>query len=244
MTGGPGESRRAVVTGAASGLGREIARALAAEGRGLVLVDRDAEGVHATADEIATPPSRRPEVHVADLASGDDVATLGRELATGGRLDALVNNAGGWLDGPQFPEASPEAWQRALALNLLAPMALMQALWGPLGGGGAVVNVGSAAGAGDEPYGSPEYGAAKAALRRLTTSLADRSDVRVMAVVPDWIALDRAIEQWAALSVAERRAAGGLVPVADVVAAVVRLIDVGRPGEVVDLPGTWVPDSA
>ncbi len=242
MTDGPRESRRAVVTGAASGLGRETALALAARDGDLVLVDRDADALRATAGEIGTSGGRRPEVRVADLSSAHDVVTLGRELATAGRLDVLVNNAGGWLDGPQFPEASPDAWQRALTLNLVSPMILMQALWPALAGGGAVVNIGSAGGTGDGPYGSPEYGAAKAALRRVTTSLGDRSDVRVMAVVPDWIALDRAIEQWAALSPAERSAAGGLVPVGDVVAALLRLIDAGRAGEVVDLPGTWVPD--
>lgn len=63
---------------------------------------------------------------------------------------------------------------------------------------GAVVNIGSSGGIGDDAYGSPEYGAAKAGVRRFTASLSARHDVRVMAVVPGWIGLDRAHQEWGA----------------------------------------------
>ena len=130
-----------------------------------------------------------------------------------------------------------------MTLNLLTPMLLTQSLWPTLASvGGAVVNVGSSGGSGDDAYGSPEYGAAKAGLRRLTASLGARSDVRVTAVVPGWIGLDRAVREWRALSPRARADAGGLVPPGRVVDAVLRLIERGRPGKVVELEGDWEPE--
>ena len=149
-----------------------------------------------------------------------------------------MNNAGGWHPGQQYPEAPPEAWRRALTLNLVAPMLLTQLLWREVAEGtGAVVNIGSSGGEGDEPYGSPEYGAAKAALRRFTTALGDRADVRVMAVVPGWIGLERAHREFARLTPDEQRGAGPLIPPRAVAAAVARLIEQGHAGEVVELLG-------
>ena len=167
-------------------------------------------------------------------------AQLGAELARDQRVGILVNNAGAWTTGDQYPDAAPDAWWSAMTLNLLTPMLLTQSLWPTLASvGGAVVNVGSSGGSGDDAYGSPEYGAAKAGLRRLTTSLGGRSEVRVTAVVPGWIGLDRAVREWRALSPRARADAGGLVPPGRVVDAVLRLIERGRPGEVVELDGDW-----
>ena len=85
----------------------------------------------------------------------------------------------------------------ALTVNLVAPMLLTQLLWPSLAaGGGAVVNIGSSGGIGDDAYGSPEYGAANAGIRRFTASLSSRTDLRVMAVVPGWIGLERAHHEW------------------------------------------------
>jgi NAD(P)-dependent dehydrogenase (short-subunit alcohol dehydrogenase family) len=99
-----------------------------------------------------------------------------------------------------------------------------------------VVCVGSSGGSGDEPYDSPEYGAAKAGLRRLTTALGGRRDLRVMAVVPGWIGLERAVLARDAMSPAAREAAPLVAP--EVVARTIAdLLEHGRPGEVVELLG-------
>lgn len=98
-----------------------------------------------------------------------------------------------------------------------------------------MVNIGSSGGEGDDAYGSPEYGAGKAGLRRFIASLGDRSDVRVMAIVPGWIGLDRAKAEWAELSAEEQREVGGLIPPEDVAGALVELLAGGRAGEVVEM---------
>jgi NAD(P)-dependent dehydrogenase (short-subunit alcohol dehydrogenase family) len=93
-------------------------------------------------------------------------------------------------------------------------------------GGGAVVNVGSTAGLGFGPHVSPEYSAAKAALIRLTATLAPLSDshgVRVNCVVPDWVATERGLREWAALPVADRGA--DLVPLDRLTDAVVAFVE-------------------
>lgn len=115
-------------------------------------------------------------------------------------------------------------------------MLLTQLLWPTLAVvKGAVVNIGSSGSIGDDSYGSPEYGAAKAGIRRFTTSLASRAEVRVTAVVPGWIGLDRAQEQWAALSPGRQREVGPLIPPEDVASSVATLLDHGRPGEVIEM---------
>ena len=100
---------------------------------------------------------------------------------------------------------------------------------------GAVVNIGSSGGIGDDAYGSPEYGAAKAGVRRFTASLSARHDVRVMAVVPGWIGLDRAHQEWGAWPAEQQREVGPLIPPEDIARVVVALLTHGRPGEVVEM---------
>ena len=237
------ESDAAVVTGAAGGLGRLIAEALADRGRDLVLVDRSQGALDDARRALEDGYDVHVDARVCDLGSAEAVRSLGAELARDPRVGVLVNNAGSWTTGAQYPDAEPEAWWSAMTLNLLTPMLLTQSLWPSLARlGGAVVNVGSSGGTGDDAYGSPEYGAAKAGLRRFTTSLGARSDVRVTAVVPGWIGLDRAVREWRALSPSARADAGGLVSPARVVDAVVQLIERGRPGEVVELEGDWMPE--
>ena len=139
-------------------------------------------------------------------------------------------------DDAGYPEAPPETWLSALTLNLVAPMLLTQLLWPSLArGGGAVINIGSSGGIGEGAYGSPEYGAAKAGIHRFTASLSARSDVRVMAIVPGWIGLERAYREWAALSADEQRAVGQLIPPRAIATKVAYLLAKGRPGEVVEM---------
>ena len=137
------------------------------------------------------------------------LAALVARAAELGGPHVVVNNAGGWSPGPQFPEASPEVWSATLDLDLRAPMLLTQLALPAMvaAGGGVVVGIGSSAGVGVAGYGSPEYAAAKAGLVRFTASVAGLEEthgVRVTAVVPDWIGLDRAVAEVA--SMAEERA--------------------------------------
>lgn len=227
-----------VVTGGAAGLGAVIADTLLANGRGVLLVDRDRAAAVATSNELEARHGSPVPVVGADLSTIDGIHAAADALNELPDVTALVNNAGGWSIGVQYPDADPDGWLATLTLNLIAPMLLTQRLWSRLGAArGAVVNIGSSAGEGDEPYGSPEYGAAKAGIRRYTSSLGDRADVRVMAVVPGWIGLDRAYRQFAALTPEQQRAAGRLIPPQEVADHVQNLLERGRAGEIVDLLG-------
>jgi short-subunit dehydrogenase len=224
------------VTGSASGLGYVIASRLAAEGHYLVLVDRDSAGLVRAAEEVHNDTGVAVQTLIGDLSTTSGIESVARELQRPQDLVALVNNAGGWSPGAQYPLAAEDVWMSAMTLNLLAPMVLTQRLWGALAHrSGAVINIGSSGGIGDEPYGSPEYGAAKAGLRRFTASLGSRDDVRVMAIVPGWIGLERARAEFAQLSVSERQCRGPLISPSAIADSVVRLLRRGLAGEVVEL---------
>ncbi|MEY9928684.1 NAD(P)-dependent dehydrogenase (short-subunit alcohol dehydrogenase family) [Catenulispora sp. GP43] len=185
----------AVVTGAGSGVGRELALALAKTGWRLVLVGRRAERLAQTAllaqpAELAQPAAAIPPeaVHLvaADVGAPDSAQRIVSEaLQRFGRIDALVNNAGlarfGTLD--RVSEADVEAMVRT---NFLGPLALIRAAAPELSRRqGCVVNVGSIGGMLALP-GRATYGASKAALHHLTRSLARElaPRVRVNTVAP------------------------------------------------------------
>ena len=222
------------VTGAGAGLGYAIAAELVRRGRTVVLLDRDEAALRTSVEHL--DDGRRVAGLTADLSSIAGVRTAASALLTRGNVGGLVNNAGGWLPGEQYPDAAPEQWLSALTLNLTAPMLLTQLLWPMLSAAaGSVVNIGSSGGLGAAAYESPEYGAAKAGLRRFTTSLAARRDVRVMAVVPGWIGLERARKEWAALTEPERDEIGQLIPPEEIAAIVCTLLESGHAGQVVEI---------
>jgi NAD(P)-dependent dehydrogenase (short-subunit alcohol dehydrogenase family) len=228
-----------VVTGGAGGLGELVAHAAARHHR-VVVVDIDAgegERVLRALGDRAAPGGF---VH-ADLSDPDSVRPALQAAVGAGDLRVWVNCAGAWSRGDQFPER--DEWRRTLALDLETPMLATQLCLDPMrrAGGGAVVNVASSAALGDAAYLSPEYAAAKAGLIRFTTAvsgLVDTHGVRVSCVVPHWIGLPRAHEEWQHLSDAERRESGGLVPRAEVVDTVLALAaDPSSAGKVVELRG-------
>jgi short-subunit dehydrogenase len=111
----PKENTTAIVTGASSGIGAEIARELARRGHGLTLVARRADRLQALADELAQAHSIRVEVIAADLTSADSRGALPAQLEERGlHADILVNNAGFTTMGPvhtadRAPPAVPGA---------------------------------------------------------------------------------------------------------------------------------------
>src|SRR5262245_33971218 len=119
--------RKALVTGAASGIGRAIALALAREGADLFLLDIDATNLAATAREAASR-GVAVVVHPCDLAQPADITAAVETLAaTWGCLDILVNNAGLSYYGPT-DLMSPELCDRIMAVNLMAPIQLTREL--------------------------------------------------------------------------------------------------------------------
>ena len=117
----------ALVTGASSGIGRELAMLLAREGHSLVLVARRTEPMRALADELHKAHGTSSVVVGADLGQPEGVATVVREVtARGLELEVLVNNAGFGLAGP-FERLPAESQLGMIDLNVRALTALTHA---------------------------------------------------------------------------------------------------------------------
>lgn len=164
--------RSALVTGASSGIGREIARRLAAEGVSLVLVARRADRLEALAAELAEQHGAEAEILPADLSDDKDVARISDRLADPGRaVDLLVNNAstassGGVADLPVDVAIG------TVAVNVLAPIRLARAAVPGMvaRGHGGVLTVSSMVASLPMPR-AAVYGASKAFLTSLSESL-------------------------------------------------------------------------
>lgn len=182
------DGRVVVVTGAGRNIGAAIALGFADAGADLLLIARTAGPVEQVAANIREATGRRVEVVTADVADSRAVDAIAeRATQAFGSVDVLVNNA--YDVGAVAPvlEIPDGAWERALAVNLLAPLRLCRAFAATLGanGDGSVVNVLSGSGFLPSP-GLAAYGVAKAALWMLTRSLATElaPRIRVNAVCP------------------------------------------------------------
>ncbi|MCP5395230.1 MAG: SDR family oxidoreductase [Sphingomonadaceae bacterium] len=180
------ERRTAIVTGGTRGLGRAIVSRLVDAGALVVTCGRN-------------QPDDLPDgVHflTADIRDPDQCAALAAHaLELGGRIDMLVNNAGG---SPQAEAAtaSPRFFDSILRLNLSSAMYLSQAVHAAMkfAGGGSIVNIASVSGIRPSP-GTAAYGAAKAGLLNLTQSLAQEwgpDGIRVNAIIAGLMATETA----------------------------------------------------
>ena len=200
-------SKSAVVTGASAGIGRAIAIQLAQSDAGVVIADMDEEWGEEAVAEIEAAGGRAVFVKT-DVSSEDDVQrAVELSVDTYGRLDIVVNNAFEG-SGLHFPDAPVERWSRVLDVVLRGTMLGIQAGLAAMGPeGGAVLNVASTAGLGNQPHAYPEYAATKAAVVRLTECLAPLAaerNVRVNCIAPDWTATEFVRERFAAMTPAER----------------------------------------
>lgn len=165
--------RVAIITGAASGMGRATAYVFADEGATLALVDRNAAGVEAVAEEVRAAGGTA-QAYAADLADGAAILDLvSRVRGDLGPIDILVNNAGISAGAPIDHDQWERAWEMTFAVNLTAQARLIRACLDDLARNrdGRVVNIASTEGWGATAGGSP-YTAAKHGVIGLTRSMA------------------------------------------------------------------------
>jgi NAD(P)-dependent dehydrogenase (short-subunit alcohol dehydrogenase family) len=180
--------RAALVTGAASGIGRASALAFASAGASVALLDIDAEGLADTA-AAASAAGVRAEALVADVRDLRAVTgAVGRAVEAFGRLDAALNNAG--VPGPYLPldEYSEEDFMRILQVDLAGVWRCMRAEIRQMRtqGHGAIVNTSSMLGAAAMPD-NGAYIAAKHGVHGLTRAAAlelGGTGIRVNAIAP------------------------------------------------------------
>jgi 3-oxoacyl-[acyl-carrier protein] reductase len=165
--------RTAIVTGAASGMGRATAHLFADEGARVAVVDRTAEGVVAVTAEI-NDAGGTAKGYVLDVSDPQaiiaTVADIQRDL---GPIDILVNNAGVAIGAPIDADNWEDAWDATLAVNITAHGRLVRACLADLrrNGDGRIVNIASTEGLG-ATAGMTPYTASKHAVIGITRSLA------------------------------------------------------------------------
>lgn len=190
-------TRHALVTGAASGIGRAIALKLASEGCFLSLCDLDEQKASSVRETILASGGSA-QVVIGDITKATDCREIGEKARTwGGPVDILVNNAGIYPASP-FLEMTEELWDRVMAINLKAVFLLSQAVLPDMigKGSGCVVNMASIDGKKPGPEISA-YSASKAAVISLTRSMAAemaKFGVRVNAVAPGWVATENILK--------------------------------------------------
>jgi NAD(P)-dependent dehydrogenase (short-subunit alcohol dehydrogenase family) len=209
--------KRALVTGASRGIGKQIARTLADCGAHVLCVAR---GEHGLADIVAAihEAGGSAEAISADLSDRQAVLEL---AAQAGAIDVLVNNAGTGDKFVPLTVADDEHWQQTFEVDFFAPMLLTR-------GGGSIINVSSVAGQWAQPL-MGAYNCAKAALESLTRTAAlelGEAGVRANAVSPGVILteLSQDFLQGPALEFFESQTAIGRLGTVEDVAGVVAFL--------------------
>ncbi len=165
------DGKVALITGAGTGIGAEIAKRFVADGARICITGRRQEMLDNVARSL---PAGSVATCAGDVTQWADAARMVESaLAFGGKLDALVNNAAIDPGGTTVVDMDPGLWHRVLETNLTGPMYLMKAAIPHMinAGGGSIVNIASLGGLRCLP-GMPAYCASKAGLIMLTQQVA------------------------------------------------------------------------
>jgi ribitol 2-dehydrogenase len=213
----------AAITGAASGIGLECARAMLAEGASVVLIDRAEDRLSALCAELG------PKAHplVADLLDGAQVSgMLPRILALAGALDIFHANAGGYVGGP-VAEGDPDAWDRMLNLNINAAFRSIHAVLPHMidRKGGDIILTSSIAGVVPVVW-EPIYTASKFAVQAFAHTIRRQlapHGIRVGAVLPGPV-VTALLDDWPKAKMDEALANGSLMQPVEVAEAVLFML--------------------
>ncbi|WAJ27971.1 SDR family oxidoreductase [Antarcticirhabdus aurantiaca] len=213
----------AAVTGAASGIGLECARAMLGAGATVVLVDRAEDRLAALCAELG-PKAHPLRVDLTDGASVDTM--MPRILETAGRLDIFHANAGAYVGGPVI-EGDPDQWDRMLNLNVNAAFRSIRAVLPHMAerGSGDVVVTSSVAGLVPVVW-EPVYTASKFAIQAFVHTLRRQvipHGIRVGAVAPGPV-VTPLIDDWPAAKLEEARASNSLMDAKEVADAVLFML--------------------
>lgn len=186
----PLEDQVAIVTGAAQGIGKAIARQLVSSGVSVVLADIQADKVTETAAELANIGRGATTVGLpCDVSSLEDTEVLvGQTLDQFNRIDILVNNAGIGV-GNEFEDLTHDDWQKVLDVNLTGPFNCSKSVIPTMieQEYGRIINISSMAGRNISYHGSANYTASKWGLIGLTKHMAwdlGKYNITVNAVCP------------------------------------------------------------
>ena len=181
------KDRVAIVTGAASGIGRASAIAFAREGARVVVADTNERGGNETAAAIQAEGNHAFFAHVDVTREAQIAQMIGETADRWGQINVLFNNAGVVLVKP-IELMSEEEWDRVMAVNLKAAFLAIKHVVPHMrrAGKGAILNTGSIASLSGQ-VGTPVYSASKGAIALLTKSLAldlGRDRIRVNCICP------------------------------------------------------------
>ena len=225
----PSVLKVAVVTGAAQGIGRTIARRLATDGFAVAIVDINAKALDEVKSELESLGAEALAL-TADLNRLEDVQTIIARSANWGELSVLVNNAGRVLITP-FLEITEQEWDAILTLNLKTVFFAMQSAARFMRTGGRIINLSSISGRSGRPD-QAHYAAAKCAVISLTQSAAlafASQGITVNAICPG------VVETPMTSGIHEIRAAAlGITP-EESLARMIAKIPLGRPAKTDDI---------
>ena len=193
------EGKVAVVTGAARGIGRAIALAYAREGAAVVAADVDGGGLEALGGELSPMGARALPVMADVTAAGQVQRMFDAAAGSFGRVDVLVNNAGGGKP-PRFMEITESDWDAMLAFNLKSVFMCCQAALRVMlpRKAGKIINIASVAGRSLTLTAGPHYAAAKAGVIGLTRNLAREMGphgIHVNAICPGIVGTERLLRR-------------------------------------------------
>ena len=188
--------RVVVVTGAAKGIGLRVGRAFGREGARVAALDVDAAGIGGLVSELAAGGRDALALKTDVTAPSDVRRAVDAVLERWGRIDVLVNNAGGFSVLRRTEEIPDDEWEAVFRLNVTSAFLCVKAVLPAMKRqrSGAIVNLSSIVGRAGAVTVTSHYAAAKAAILGFTRHLARevaRDGIRVNAIAPGTVATER-----------------------------------------------------